>query len=447
MKWEIDESIEREVFNENIEQKLLCSMLLELERLDEIIYDLKEDDFYIGKHAIIFKIIFELRNMGKDLNLDSLINELKLTKKLELAGGSPYILKIASMLPSSYGIDFYKQQIKELSIRRKLIVKIKETLEMAIDLSQDVSFILSKVDEISKELEFKHSKDINNLPNLAHFFIDSLEKRRHGGDINGIHTGFEKLDELTNGFQSSEFIIIGARPSIGKTALALSMATNMSMKSKVSVGFFSLEMTAQAIVERIYSSETPIDSQKIRRAVISKLEIQKMFEITEIISDTSFYICDTPNIGFTELRAVARKMRNQGAQIIFIDYISLISPDDKTLPRHEQIAHISRMLKALARELNIPVIALSQLTRDSEGKVPNLSNLRESGSIEQDADLVMFIHRDRNKKADSELIATKLIIAKQRNGPTGEIVIAFEPKFVRFINYDGEFEEDSEADD
>ena len=264
-----------------------------------------------------------------------------------------------------------------------------------------------------------------------------------GDSCTGIPSGYKDLDELTNGFQKGEFTVIGARPSVGKTALALSMAANISIRHKIPVGFFSLEMSEQAIMQRLISSETRIPSNNIRAGMLSPLQISKIHDIVgEIYSGLDLlFLTSVSDLKMLDLRALARKMiRDNGVKIIFIDYLTLIQAENKTIPRHEQIAEISRSLKALARELDIPIVVLSQVKRETETRKgpPLLADLRESGSIEQDADLVIFLHK-KDKKNDEEsksdtpgIIETDIIIAKQRNGPIGDIKMVFLPQYTRF---------------
>jgi replicative DNA helicase len=271
--------------------------------------------------------------------------------------------------------------------------------------------------------------------------VAAIEKLYHNqDDYTGIPTGFTELDNMTSGFQNSEFIVIGARPSVGKTALALTMATNISVAHKVAAGFFSLEMSDMALMQRMVAAEARISSQTIRTGMLKQSDFANLTSAAGRIYEAPLWISDAPSMRLLDLRAQARRMVSQhGVRIIFVDYISLISNENMDLPRHEQIAEISRSLKALARELNIPVVALSQVSRDTEGKRPMLSNIRESGSIEQDADVVIFLHRERNlEQATTEaldVIPTDLIVAKQRNGPVGTIKVAFIPRYTKFDNH------------
>ena len=241
---------------------------------------------------------------------------------------------------------------------------------------------------------------------------------------------------MLSGFQPSEFIIIGARPSLGKTSLALSLANRMSIQEGRKVGFFTLEMSRISIMQRIMSMEARIDASRLRKGALRPQDFPRLFDAAGRIYDANMWITDVPNMPLLDIRSQSRRMKKlHGVEIIFIDYLTLIRPEKTDIPRHEQIAEISRSLKALARELDIPIVVLSQVSRDTEGKRPSLNNIRESGSIEQDADVVMFLHRERDPSHDNEsaqVIQTELIVAKQRNGPIGTVPIAFIPKYAKF---------------
>ena len=248
---------------------------------------------------------------------------------------------------------------------------------------------------------------------------------------------------MTSGFQKSEFIIIGARPSIGKTALALSMAANIAIKQGISAGFFSLEMSDMALMQRLVASEARINSSHLRSGMFKMSDFSKLTEAASRIYEAPLYIDDTPNMKLLQIRSTARRLKAQeDVQILFIDYIGLIEPENKgRTPRHEQVGEISRSLKALARELEVPIICLSQVGRQSEGEPPKLSDLRESGSIEQDADVVMFLHRDRMGSEDEPGSdrKTELIVAKQRNGPVGKVELVFVPQYTKFESHSREY--------
>jgi replicative DNA helicase len=346
------------------------------------------------------------------------------------------------VVPSAANADYYATIVQDCSLRRALLRLSQDLSASSFDESKDSRNLLEeaqlRIFEIIKDrntLTFKSAKDI--IPHTIEI-LENLYRSKEA--YTGVPSGFEVLDNITYGFQPSELIIIGARPSVGKTALALTMAANMAVHRKIAAAFFTLEMSDMALMQRLISSEANIESGKIRSGLLTPADFQRLLDAAGRIYEAPLWIADMPNMKLLALRAEARRLRlQQKIEIIFIDYLTLISSDNYQLPRHEQIAEISRSLKSLARELEIPIVALSQLRRDAEGKKPNLSDIRESGSIEQDADLVMFLHRDRetDKKADergesSGGIKTELIIAKQRNGAVGTVEIMFHPGFTKF---------------
>jgi replicative DNA helicase len=305
--------------------------------------------------------------------------------------------------------------------------------------SIDTRLIIEEAErEIFKITEKQASGSYYMAKEIVPKTIEAIERSYHTKEsYTGIPSGFGDLDNYTSGFQNSEFIVIGARPSVGKTAFALSMAANMSMRQGRAVGFFTLEMSGMALIQRLLSSEARLSSSKLRSGLLRPADFHSITEAAGRIYEAQLYIEDSPNLKLLDLRALARRMKFQhNIEIIFIDYITLVSAENMELARHEQIAEISRSLKALARELDIPVVALSQVKRETEGKKPTLADLRESGSIEQDADVVLFLHRERqiDKKGDESTneYVTDIIIAKQRNGPVGMLKLAFIPNYTRF---------------
>lgn len=343
------------------------------------------------------------------------------------------------MVPTSANVEYYAKIVKDSSIRRSLLKIAAELTSQSHDESIDSRELIEeaerKIFDITDNQQTGSYRGANEIINET---IAAIEKLYHTkNSYTGIPSGFPDLDNMTSGFQRAEFIVIGARPSVGKTAFALSMAANMSIKKSVPIGFFTLEMSAQALMQRLVSSEARINSRNLRTGFLKPSDFYNLTEAAGRIYEAPLFIDDTPNIKLLDLRAQARRMRSkEGVEALFIDYIGLIEPENKgNVPRHEQVAEISRSLKSLARELDIPIISLSQVGRQSEGKAPTLADLRESGSIEQDADVVMFLHRERESGKDGEQqtsVKTELIVAKQRNGPVGTIEIAFIPHYTKF---------------
>lgn len=351
---------------------------------------------------------------------------------------------LTSVVPTSANVEYYAKIVQENSLRRLMLRIASEMISSSHNDSLDSRAIIEEAEKkIFEVTDNQQRGGYRAASEIIPETIDDIEKLYHHKDsFTGIPSGFGDLDAMTSGFQKSEFIIIGARPSVGKTAFALTMAANMAVEKKIPVGFFTLEMSEKALMMRLISSESRINSEKIRSGMLKTSDFKSLTDAAGRIYDAPLYIDDTPNMKLLDLRAQARRLRSkENVEIIFVDYIGLIEPESKTnVPRHEQVAEISRSLKSLARELNIPIICLSQVGRQSEGKAPNLADLRESGSIEQDADVVMFLHRQRETDRDRDQssrvsnIVTELILAKQRNGPIGTIEIAFLPKYTRFEN-------------
>ncbi|HET7839937.1 MAG TPA: replicative DNA helicase [Rectinemataceae bacterium] len=425
--------------NAEAEQACLGAVLLDPEAVPEVLRFLRPEDFYVNANREVFAGIISLYEKGQKADLITLTDEMRLLGSLEHAGGPGYVANLTSVTPSSANVEYYAKIVQETSIRRNLLKLSAEIGAKAHEDSMESGMILdeaqAKIFEITQNRQSVMYKSVKELLPETIKTIEKLFKNKNA--YTGIPSGLPDLDSMTSGFQDSEFIVIGARPSVGKTALALSMAAHIAVKERISCAFFSLEMADMAIMQRLISSEARISSEKIRSGLIKPSDFNALMEAAGRIYEAPLYIMDMPNMKLLDLRTMARRLRSErDVKIIFIDYLTLITHENSDLPRWEQIASISRSLKALARELRIPVVALSQLKREAEGKQPTLADLRESGSIEQDADVILFLHRDRetNKTRDerSPVVETELIIAKQRNGPVGKVEIAFLPSYTRF---------------
>jgi len=425
--------------NNDAEVATIGAMLLDTDAISTVIQFLRPDDFYKGAHSKIFQGILSLSDRGEAIDLITLSEELKSNGKIEECGGTAYISKLTSMVPTSANVEYYAKLVHESSIRRKLARIASSIISQSYDDTVEVRYIIEEAEkDIFELIDTGHSGSYVAIKEIIPKTIDAIEKLYHTKEsYTGVPTGFPQLDNLTKGFQPSELIIIGARPSVGKTALALTMAANMSIRYKKPVGFFTLEMSGQALTQRLVSSEARLDFSRLRSGLLRPADFHNLTEAAGKIYEAPFYIEDTPNIRLLDLRALARRMRlKQRVEIIFIDYITLIRSENKTMQRHEQIAEISRSLKALARELDIPIVVLSQVKREAQGNRPTLADIRESGSIEQDADVVMFLHRkmkiDRDSADEVSEVEAELTIAKQRNGPVGTLKIAFIPRYTKF---------------
>ncbi len=430
--------------NNEAEMATLGALLQDPEALGVVLRYLRADDFYKTAHKKIFEAIIALFNRGEAIDLLTLTEELRSRGELASAGGAAYVSSLTSVVPTSANVEYYAKMVQENSLRRLMLRIASEMIASSHNDSLDSRAIIEEAEKkIFEVTDNQQRGGYRSASEIIPETIDAIEKLyRRKDSYTGIPSGFSDLDNLTSGFQKSEFIIIGARPSVGKTALALTMASNMAVERKIPVGFFTLEMSENALMMRLIASESRINSEHIRSGMLKTSDFKSLTDAAGRIYDAPLFIDDTPNMKLLDLRAQARRMRSkENVEVIFIDYIGLIEPESKNnIPRHEQVAEISRSLKSLARELDIPIICLSQVGRQSEGKAPTLADLRESGSIEQDADVVMFLHRQRETDVDVDKsrgvsnIVTELIVAKQRNGPIGPVKIAFLPKYTRFEN-------------
>lgn len=426
--------------NIEAEKAVLGAVLLDPDVFGSVRQIVSASSFYSVQHQKIFAAISELDGRGQKSDIVILTDFLRSSNELDSVGGAGYIASLTDAVPSSANVDFYAKIVLESAIRRNLL---RVSSKISVD-AYDETIPSRKILEDAQKNIF----DLTDAGTCATFkplssvilqTIDVLEKMHaRQGEYTGIPCGFEYLDSMTYGFQDSEFIIIGARPSVGKTALALTMASHIAIDKKIPTAFFSLEMSDMLLVQRLIASRAKINSNKMRSANLSTLDFKKISETCGDLYDSPFYLVDMPNMKLLDLRTLVRQLCTDpyNVKIIFIDYLSLITGEHTSIPRHEQIAEISRSLKSLARELNIPVVALSQLTRDAEGKKPTLADIRESGSLEQDADVVMFLHREREETNEDgvKVIPTELILAKQRNGPIGTVHLSFIPQYTTFVS-------------
>lgn len=425
--------------NMEAELAVLGAILLNPDAVLTAMRYLRPDDFYSNPNKNVYAAISSLFEKGQKADLITLSDEMRSLNSLDISGGSAYIAKLTDAVPSSANLEYYAKIVRDCSVRRRILQLSISTRQKVFDDSQDVMQLLDEIEEsifkVSDDKDAISYKPIQEvLPEVMHK-IEELAKSKN--PYTGLPTGFTELDDMTSGFHPSELIIIGARPSVGKTAFALNIATHMALKEKAKVAFFSLEMPDLDLGKRILASEARVDASRLRSGLMKPTDIFKLMESASVIYDARLFLVDVPNLKLLDLRTLARRMmREQQLDIIFIDYITLISHENQDLPRWEQISSISRSLKSLARELKIPIVVLSQLKREAEGKSPSMAEIRESGSIEQDADVIMFLHRSRelDKKSNerSSVIPTELILAKQRNGPVGLIQLQFLPSITRF---------------
>jgi len=422
------------------EQAVLGCMLINKESVSKAIQELTSNSFYDKSNAIIFENMQKLFNDNKNIDYVSLGNQLEKNKQLESVGGYHYLTGLTNGAPSAHSVDNYAKIVKEKEILRRIISVAINITDEAYDSKEDANNILDKAEQIL----FDISKDVQKgrfmeIEPILHEVLDSWGNRK-SGVLTGVPSGFYDLDNLLTGFQDSDFIVLAGRPSMGKTALALNFSRNAAIDHNVKIGFFSLEMSSKQLVERLITSESKIDSHLVRTGKLPKHEWKKLSNSANNLSETSLFIDDTADLNIMELRAKARQLKaEKDIDIIFIDYIQLLNaPNHES--RQQEISYISRSLKALAKELNIPVVALSQLSRAVESRTdhrPIMSDLRESGAIEQDADVVLFVYRKYvySKNEEDEGLG-EIIVSKHRNGPTGLVKVTFVDKYARFMNMD-----------
>lgn len=443
--------------NEDAEKSLLGAILLNSNTLQTAMEILSPQDFYHTGHKVLFQmfIAYEEEKQLRTLDLVSIIEFLRSKGKLDECGGYSYVASLTENVSSVASATNYAEIIHSLAQRRNLILLSNEFITNAFDLTQDIVKVLDESEGKLGDLA-DGSADLANKDHSVQPFLTgaltNLKERMEGNKSDYIETGYTKLDDMTSGgFHPSDFIVIAARPSIGKTAFAASIIQRMITHDPMySVAFYSLEMSGVQVAERMLSSLSKVPLKRIRSGDFDSANrgdtsFNHVMNAASVLYDSKLFLFDTPNMKLADIRTSARRLkREQGIQIIFIDYIGLIdSGESSTVPRFEQVAMISRSLKALARELNIPVVVLCQVSREAEGdkNEPQLNNLRDSGAIEQDADMVMFLHRQRkvNKEdlsSDAQgnltLQKTKVIVAKQRNGETGEFTLGFKSDTVSF---------------
>ncbi len=427
---------------QDIDTEVACiaSALLNREALLRVTEILQPEDFYLEKHKIIYESIIDLERKSLPIDLTTLRQRLIDKNMLERIGGNPALAELYQAASTSANAEVYANRVKEMSLRRKLIEVASNSIEKCFNRAVDTAEIMDEVErDIFSVTEQRITSDYKDITNVMNQTLDQIDAWRTTKQIvTGLASGFTMLDEMLTGFHGSELLILAARPGMGKTAFGLNILNNIAIKQNKAVLFFSLEMPATQLALRMICVEAMIDSQKVRTGHISSDELKKIIAVSTKLGKAPIYIDDSPSVNILELRAKARRLAQKvPLGMVIVDYLQLITSVSR-VDRHLQIAEISRMLKQLARELNVPVMALSQLSRAVESRtdqIPTLSDLRESGSIEQDADVVMFIYREERVKKDSEKKGiASIIVAKQRNGPIGDIELRFWDKYTKFAN-------------
>lgn len=441
----MDEALIRKTLPHNIEaeQSVIGSMIMDAEAIVVASEMITSEDFYGNQYGILFKAMTELYAAGNPIDLLTLQNKLSQMDVPAELSSVEFLRDLLTSVPTSANVKYYAKIVKEKSKLRKIIKATEEIANTCYLGKEKLEDILDDTEK--KIFSLVQSKDGGDYVPIKDVVINAMERieavSKTRGNVTGIPTGFIDLDYKTSGFQNSDLILIAARPSMGKTAFELNIAEYMAFRKNVTVAIFSLEMSKEQLVNRLFSLESKVDSQKIRTGDLEDSDWERLIESANIIGNSNLIIDDTPGISIGELRSKCRKYKlEHNLGIIIIDYLQLMTAGGRVESRQQEISEISRSLKALARELNVPVVALSQLSRAVESRPdhrPMLSDLRESGAIEQDADVVMFLYRDDyyNKESEKKGIA-EVIIAKQRNGPIGTVELVWLPNYTKFANYD-----------
>lgn len=438
----MDIPIKQMPFGFEAEQSVLGSMITSNMALALVFQSLKTEDFYYESHKLIFEAIKELFERSQPVDLVTVSEALR--DKLDIIGGFAYLAFLANSVITTENLSRHIEIIKDKSNLRKLINAANEISTMSYEEAEDTQLILDSAEQ--KIFSIAQSRSNLGITHIKGIIVETVarleELKKAGSKITGVETGFTELDQITAGFQKSDLILIAARPAMGKTAFALNLAQHAAIKKNVPVAIFNLEMSKEQLVNRILCSEAYVESSKMRTGEINTEDMIKIARAIGSLTSAPIYIDDTPGATVGEIKAKCRRLARmeKGLGLIVIDYLQLMQGRARSESRQQEISEISRSLKMLAKELNIPVVCLSQLSRATEGRAdkrPMLSDLRESGAIEQDADIVMFLYRDEyyNKESEKHNIA-ECIIAKHRNGSTGTVELAYRGEYVKFMNLD-----------
>jgi replicative DNA helicase len=430
--------------NIDAEKSLLGAVLIDEETLADISEHVTAKDFYDKRHARVYDGMMRLYERHKPVDLLTLTDELKKKDELDMIGGSAYLTELTNHVPTAAHADTYAEMVAQKAVRRRLIKASGEISELGFDENTTTQELLEKAEaELFSVSDQSLKQDLVSIETILTDSFDRMEElHRNKGALRGVRTGYRDLDNMTAGLQRSDLIILAARPAMGKTTLVTNLAYNVATVAKQPVLFFSLEMSKEQLVDRMLADASGVDAWNIRTGNLSDEDFSKLSEAMGEMAEAPIYIDDTPGLSTLEMRTKARRAAHEAPLgLIIVDYLQLMQGSGRDNGnRVQEVSEISRGLKLIARELNVPVIALSQLSRSVESRspqVPQLADLRESGSIEQDADIVMFIYREAyyNPETDRENI-TDLIIAKHRNGPTGKVELYFHPERLRFMSLD-----------
>jgi len=422
------------------EQSLLGSLMIDRDAIIKVASYVRSSDFYLTSNGYIFQAIIDLYNKREPTDFVTLTDELGRRDRLDAVGGVAYLSSLLTSVPTAVHVEYYGRIVERTSTLRRLIDAGSEIVAIGYQDGVEAEVALDSAERVLFQItESRTTKDFRSIAEVLDKFFDQIDyMQQHRGDVVGVATGFSDMDQLTGGLQRSDLIILAARPSMGKTALALGIAYGAALQHGKKVGIFSMEMSAEQLVQRLLSMETGVDSHRLRLGQIDDGEWDRISRAFGRLSEANIFIDDSAAAGVMDIRSKARRLQAEhGCDLIVVDYLQLMS-GRRSDNRVQEISEISRGLKGLARELNVPVVALSQLSRAVETRAdhrPMLSDLRESGSIEQDADIVMFIYRDEkyDENSDKKGIA-EIIVAKHRNGPVGSINLRFFDQTARFAD-------------
>lgn len=426
------------------EKSVLGSILLLPQVYDDVALILRAEDFYSDANRRIYEHLLAMHNAGESIDPMLLVERLRRAEQYEAIGGAAYLAEIAQAVPTAAHAEYYARIVAEKAVLRSLIHAGTDIVHDAYDPTLETRTALSRAEEkVFGILEARGSGELSSISQVLLQAMDRIDARLEQNAQAGLETGFVDFDKMTGGLQDSELIILAARPSMGKTALAMNIAEHAAVQLRRPVMFVSLEMSAIELADRLLCSVAEVNSHRLRNGTISNEDRKKIIKTAGEISEAPLFIDDSPSRTMTEISANARRLkRREDLALIVIDYLQLIEPDNARDPRQEQVAKVARRLKGLARELKVPVLCLAQLNRQVEASrdnKPQLSHLRESGAIEQDADVVMFVHREeyyQTKEEDREQFRgqAELLVRKQRNGPTGDVKLSWLSDFTRFRN-------------
>jgi replicative DNA helicase len=423
------------------EQSVLGAMLLDKEAVSVATEFISGEDFYREAHKEIFEAIVELFDKGQPVDLITLPEKLKVRNTLDAVGGITYLTNLMSIVPSTHNVGYYAKIIEEKALLRKLIRASNEIMGKSYEASDEVTSVIDMAEKSIFDISLNRStQGFVHIKKILNTNFDKIEELYlNKGKITGVSTGFDDLDEMLSGLQKADLVLVAARPSMGKTSFILNMVQQAGIRDKVATAIFSLEMSKEQLTQRVLCAEALIDSQRLRTGDINEDEWIKLARAMGPLSEAPIYIDDTPAISISEMRAKCRKLKiEQNLGLILIDYLQLMTGNGKYDSRQQEISEISRSLKGIAKELGVPVVACAQLSRAPEMRAdhhPIMSDLRESGAIEQDADVIMFLYRDEYYHPDTEKKNIgEVIIAKQRNGPTGTVELVWLGQFTKFAN-------------